>query len=125
MKHETIDCRRDTRRPTYITGTIQKAGMANPCWVRDISAGGALIFAEVPLDRNDRVILAVDDKSLAAYVRWVDYPLAGLQFEAGSMIRGGTASREGVATPGGRLRDKLTTSDEGLAGRVRRWFQGN
>ncbi len=124
MKHETVDCRRDSRRPTYITGTIKKGALANACWVRDISAGGALIFAEVPLDRGDRVILSVDDKTLAAYIRWIDYPLAGLQFEEGSMIKGGAAAKDGPVTPAGRLRDNLTNSDEGVRGRLLRWFKG-
>lgn len=124
MKHEPIDCRNDTRRPTYITGTLKKGGMTNPCWVRDISVGGALVFAEIPLDRGDRVVMSVDDKSFAAYVRWIDYPLAGLQFEDGSMVKGGGAKADAVTTTK-NLRAGLSEKEHGFLGRVRRWARGD
>lgn len=125
MKHERIDCRQDARRPTYITGTIKKGGMTNPCWVRDISAGGALVFAEVPLDRGDRVIMSVDDKTFAAYVRWIDYPLAGLQFENGSMVKGTRSGTVSEASTARSLRANLNPPEHGFLGRVQRWFQSD
>lgn len=121
MKHESIDCRRDARRATYITGTLKKGGLSNPCWVRDISAGGALIFAEVPLDRGDRVIMQVGDKTFAAYIRWIDYPLAGLQFESGSMVTT-EGTKAGAYTTTKNLRQRISNENDGLAGRLRRWF---
>ena len=122
MKHEPIDCRQNERRATYITGTLKKGGLSNPCWVRDVSVGGALIFAEVPLSRGDRVVMHISDNTFAAYVRWVDYPLAGLQFETGSMVRGRYVAKEGPYTLTQTLRDRITNEHDGLAGRLRRWF---
>lgn len=125
MKHETIDCRRDARRPTYITGKLRMGSSEHPCWLRDLSAGGALIFAEVPVTSGDRMVLEVDDKKLAAYVRWTDYPLLGVQFETGSMVTTRKTKAGDEARGGLGLRARLSeSSDSESMSRMRRWWNG-
>lgn len=125
MKHESIDSRRDARRPTYITGHLRIGATSHPCWIRDLSAGGALIFAEVPVSNGDRMVLEVDNKKLAAYVRWIDYPLLGVQFEAGSMVEARPKVALGERAIGSGLRAKLAgeTSDVAVS-KLRRWWNG-
>ena len=125
MKHENIDCRRDARRPTYITGKIKFGTIEMPCWVRDLSAGGALVFAEVPLSAGDRVIMEVDDKQLAAYVRWIDYPLVGVQFEQGSMVMGKRVTSNSAKTLDRNVRNFISGKPDTVGARLARWFKGD
>lgn len=125
MKHESVDCRRDARRPTYITGRVRIGADDHPCWIRDLSAGGALLFAELPIKQGDRLVLEVNDRKLAAYVRWTDYPLVGVQFEEGSMVQKKGVQAQGSSTSGRQLREGLqggasSTTTE----RLRRWWNG-
>lgn len=125
MKHENIDCRRDSRRPTYITGKIKFGTIEMPCWVRDLSAGGALVFAEMPLNLGARVLMEVDDKRLAAYVRWIDYPLIGVQFEQGSMVKGQGGANTSTKTLDRSIRNFINGKPDTVGARVARWFKGN
>ena len=125
MKHENIDSRRDARRPTYITGKMKFGTIEVPCWVRDLSAGGALVFAEVPLNSGDRVIMEVDDKQLAAYVRWIDYPLVGVQFEPGSMVRGKRVTSNSTKALDRNVRNFIGGKPDTVGARLARWFKGD
>ena len=125
MKHETIDCRQDARRPTYVTGRLRIGSASHPCWIRDLSAGGALIFAEVPVSGGDRMVLEVNEKALAAYVRWTDYPLLGVQFEKGSMVVRGGQALAGKGVTGSALRAGLSRPPPApVTERLRRWWNG-
>lgn len=125
MKHEKIDSRSDSRRPTYITGKLKFGTIEVPCWVRDLSAGGALVFAEVPLGSGDRVIMEVDDKRLAAYVRWIDYPLVGVQFEQGSMVKGKPGAGDSTKTLDRNIRNFINGKPDTVGARLARWFKGS
>lgn len=80
------ESRRSRRRATYLNASIVIGGGKHNVWVRDISVGGAQIFVEQPLSIGQRVIFTVDNSQKGALVRWIDYPLAGIQFEGGPAI---------------------------------------
>ena len=97
----------------------------HPCWIRDLSAGGALIFAEVPVSSGDRMLLEVNDKRLAAYVRWTDYPLLGVQFETGSMVSRRRRAAAGADANGSLLRAGLSNDlPDSVIARLRSWWNG-
>lgn len=92
MNMHSRETRRGKRRQTYLTATVVIGAAKHSVWVRDISAGGAQIFFEDPISVGQRIIFTVDKNQRGAIVRWVNHPLAGIEFEQGQAIDLGAAT---------------------------------
>lgn len=81
MTKQSADERRSIRTKVMLVATIARDdGSSSEVKVEDLSANGARVRGDVPIEVDTAVTFRCKELVVAAYVAWVDAPLAGIGF---------------------------------------------
>lgn len=122
MKPSQTESRVRGRKVTYINASVVIGAKKLSAWVRDISLGGAQIFLEHRINVGDRVTFSAQNMQRGAVVRWINYPLAGLEFDGGPGLPMPSEADLALAKKRAALRSFVPEAGTASRTTLSRWF---
>ena len=80
MKKTTGDERRSARANVLLAATIESSGVSARVRVLNLSAHGALVSGDIPLEEDALIDFRCNDITVQGWVAWVRAPHAGIHF---------------------------------------------